>query len=309
MLVPISMVIATYNRLNSLIDTLGSLKYVTCAPSEIIIIDQSSNWEQNKKAVLQLFEKENYNIIYETYSPPSSTASRNYGIELAQNEIIAFSDDDVTYSKDLFTTIYNKFSCNKYGLIGALDKNAVPNGNFFPYLFAMRSFAKRNIGHVTKSVFGRYPDFNKIKCETPTNWAMGYFFVVRKDILTNYNIRFDEKLSEYAYAEDLDFSYRYCKQSQISGMKCILDPQIFVSHNCSKEWRTSSKKQTFSFILNRYYILKKIFPYDSEIQFWLSNLGFLLKKILKNDNVNDYIIALILCLKNRKKISQGIFPI
>ena len=38
-----------------------------------------------------------------------------------------------------------------------------------------------------------------------TEWAQGYFFCVKKQIIKEMHELFDEKLVRYSYAEDLDF--------------------------------------------------------------------------------------------------------
>ena len=54
---------------------------------------------------------------------------------------------------------------------------------------------------------GRYPA--PVADMVATDWAMGYFFCVRRSCMERWDCWFDENLKRYAYAEDLDVSIRY----------------------------------------------------------------------------------------------------
>lgn len=88
-------------------------------------------------------------------------------------------------------------------------------------ILGMQKFWRKD-GYVIKSnMRGRYAP--GIESDVKTEWAMGYFFCVRKSVIACMDHYFDEHLIRYAYAEDLDFSYRYCleaKKKSLKTMKC-----------------------------------------------------------------------------------------
>ena len=89
---------------------------------------------------------------------------------------------------------------------------------------------------------------------------MGYFFSVRKSLLEQWECVFDENLSRYAYAEDLDFTARYCMKAHEENLNCIIDPRLYVNHIGSQEWRTPTAEAAKYFVVNRRYLAKKIYP-------------------------------------------------
>lgn len=92
-MIPISVVIPTYNRTKVLFDTIRSLCSGSKIPDEIIVVDQTNppiEFPQDiqtimKTGLLQVFHAD----------IPSSTRSRNIGLEKAKNEIVLFCDDDI----------------------------------------------------------------------------------------------------------------------------------------------------------------------------------------------------------------------
>lgn len=186
---------------------------------------------------------------------------------------------------------------DEYSLVASLDKRMPKNKRIFPYIFCTRSFIKRKIGHVSYGIYGRYPDPDTVKQETKTEWAMGFLFSVKRSNLERWNLKFDEKLSAYSYGEDLLFSTEYCKKSFDDGKLCVITPKVKVNHMCSREWRISSDIQNFMLVINRYYIMRKLFPGDIRylLAFYWSNVGTLIKKIVKKDNARAFCKAIFNC--------------
>ena len=168
------------------------------------------------------------------------------------------------------------------------------------YLLGTKSYTKRNIGHVTSSVLGRYPDH--VTTEIETEWAMGFFFVVRKSCIEKWNLKWDERLISYAYAEDLDYSYRYCRQAKTDGMKCILSDKVHVKHLVSKEYRIPSRKSTYMYAIHRRYISDK-----SHLGSWMAmgwcDLWRIVERIIKRENPGELIDA----IKAAKKLKQNLY--
>lgn len=302
----ITVIIPTYNRINALFKTLEKILQCLQVPSEIVIVDQSIDADLNHKKIEQAFKvKYIGNLIYKVAETPSSTQARNMGMSLASNDIIVFMDDDVSVDIDTFVNLFGIMDNCEYAMIGGIDKLAIANGNIFPYVFAMRSYRFRNQGHVTKGMFGRYP--TTIIKEVPTQWAMGYFFAIKRSLTEHWNLQFDEAISQYAYAEDLDFTYQYWRHAQKENLKCVLTPYVKVSHLCSKEWRTASKRISYAMVFNRYYLSQKHFgTFGAFMILYWSNMGVLIKKIIKNDNVRHFVSALNDCRKYKKDIKHGI---
>lgn len=305
-LIDITVIIPTYNRINTLLNTVRSICYGSALPNEIIIVDQSENAKEHA-VILEEFAGQFYkgNLIIVLSNIPSSTKARNKGMSMASNDILVFMDDDVEVDNDTFTNVFHYMNGSKYSMVGGLDKLATSNGNIFPYLFGMRNWRLRKQGHVTMSMFGRYP--TEVSDKVDTQWAMGYYFAIKKSLTDKWNLKFDEILGQYAYAEDLDFTYSYYKRSRNEGITCILTSEVMVSHLCSKEWRATDRRTSYVTIFNRYYLIEKHFGNTkARLFFWWANVGLLLKKIVKRDNAVYFFEGMLNCIRFNKDIMKGI---
>ncbi|MBL4663078.1 MAG: glycosyltransferase [Flavobacteriaceae bacterium] len=86
----VSIIVPTYNRLDYLKLTLQSLLGQTYQNIEIIVVDDGSDGDDNKRYCEQ-FSKINY-IKIENFGGPARP--RNIGIDAANGDFIAFTDDD-----------------------------------------------------------------------------------------------------------------------------------------------------------------------------------------------------------------------
>lgn len=302
--IKISVIIPTLNRVESLKRTINNYIIADDIPDEIIIVDQSDNENYILEIQEYLSQVKVCSMIYHYQKYKSSTMARNYGIKKASGNIIVFSDDDIDVKLDTIRNLRMIFTNDEIAMVAGIDDLADKSNSKIGYLLGTKSFSKRNIGHVTKSMLGRYP--NEINENTDTEWAMGYFFAVRKYILQEMNLYFDENLTYYAYAEDLDFSYSYYKYCLNKNMKCILSPKVIVSHLVSKEYRITNTQQLYVYIINREYLgykHRKSKLYIIPI-FWTSLLhGFRL--LLSKGNYKYYFKILYLSIKKLKYIEAG----
>lgn len=302
----ISIIIPTMNRPSTLKSTLESIKESNYLPKEVIIIDQSIK-EIDRNTIKEYVESDfkNLNIKYIYLNKPSSTKARNIGIKNCKNEIIVFMDDDVKMETDILSNISEIMNDSKISMIAGLDDLTTDGKSVLGYIFAKKSIINYKKGHVTKAMFGRYPKRSNDIIDT--QWAMGYFFVVRKSIINKYNLEFDEKLISYAYPEDLDFTYSYYNVSKKQGLKCIIHPKVHVKHLCSNEYRVTSFKTTCMYVINREYLSYKYFktPMSRILTRW-ANIGELIRRTLKNDKPLDVLKAQYYCDKYRRDIKNGI---
>lgn len=309
----VSIIIPTLNREKSLFQTLDSYQKFEKDYDEIIIIDQSIKNIENE--VLNKYEK----VKYIHYPFPSSTKARNIGIKEAKGDILIFSDDDIEVEKDTLKNIKNIFFKEKdISLIGGFnifDKDILSKNinfkNILSCIMGKRNIFKLKEGHVVNSIFGNFPlnvDFNK-KEYIETEWAMGFFFACKKEFMELWDIYFDENLISYAYAEDLDFTYRYGLESRKQNMKMIFTSKVCVYHHCSQEYRIPDFNKTLLYIFNRRYLSykfdKNIF---SRISLEINDLIVLCLKLIKNEKPKDFIKSKILSWKYDKKLKNKIYP-
>ena len=302
---PISILIPTMNRPESLKHTLESYIDSDYVPSQIVIVDQTQDEliRKNVKDIVSNFSRFT-SISYFFLEKPSSTVSRNIATSLATEEIIVYSDDDVEVYSDTLYNVYQTMQDNSVSMIAGLDESMVNSSSGIGYLTGTKSFFKRKKGHVTSSVLGRFP--NKSYGRVETEWAMGFFFVVRKSLLDRWNILWDEKMQGYAYAEDLDFSFGYYKRSKEEKLCCIICDNIKVKHLVSREYRAPSKRVTNSYIVNRLYIsYKHKLGIASRIAIDWCDFWQLVRRIITKESPRDLVYARKMAHKLRKLIRLG----
>ena len=301
----ISIVIPTMNRFDSLKRTICNITKGTLLPKEIIIVDQSQEDEIVNRTI-EFLEKQKVKCIYLHQDQPSLTTARNNGMKYVTGDIVIQMDDDVDIHIDTLSTINSIFSDDKIAMLAGINEGEEYRmGSIWGYIFWKKNWFKRNIGHVTLSMYGRFPQH--IKDYTDTEWAMGFFSVYRSSLIKAWNLKWDELLVGYAYPEDLDFSYSYYKCAKQHNLRCIMSERVVVKHNVTQEWRIPSQKHTKMIVFNREYLRYKHYG-----NYWLSifattwaDYGELFRRILKRQKPKDLYEAIK--EKNRRidKIRQG----
>lgn len=278
-----SVIIPTYNRVQCLRETLLSIKPSFGNVKELIIVDQSRDEiffeiEKFVKSLQGVSEGTSIKLIRSNV--PSLTRARNVGAGVASGDWIVFCDDDVIWPQDLgikISAFLEKY--DDLALVGGYDYEHVFScslGNAdatkaiklltekkgYPFWarwlrawIGLCSYSA-NRAVVTSAVCGAFPEHVAPIC--PTEWAMGFFFMVPHKIFAEWGIRFDENLKRYAYAEDLDFTHRVYLRAKQENLRCVYVPEIGVWHKCSQEWRIDSKWGQYAGFLNRVYIAEKL---------------------------------------------------
>lgn len=304
----ISIVIPTMNRLESLKRTIHYIVSGSILPKEIIIIDQSKDVYIQKET--ESFIKDiPIKCILLHQSEPSLTKARNYGMKYVSSDITIQMDDDVDIKSNTLSNIIDIFSKNdNISMIAGIDEDTNENatGSVLGYFFLKKNWFKRKIGHVTLSMFGRFPtSFNN---EVTTEWSMGFFSVYRTHYIQEWNLKWDENLKGYAYPEDLDFSYSYYKNSKKLGLKCIMSDRVIIKHNVSKEWRIPTESHTRMIVFNREYLRQKHFGRNilSKIATNWADYGELFRRILNKEKPSEQFKAIIDKKRRIKNIRKGI---
>ncbi|EMF0918948.1 glycosyltransferase family 2 protein [Providencia stuartii] len=111
-----SIIIPTYNRIESLISTLKQLESQTIKNFEVIIVNDHSSIEYNENTWLNEFKLFPIQYYYcEKNLGPAG--ARNIGANLAKNEWILFLDDDDKFADNKLEIIFNEIKNNDYNFI------------------------------------------------------------------------------------------------------------------------------------------------------------------------------------------------
>lgn len=306
MQLPVTVIIPTLNRPASLERTVKLFAEGLDTPSQIIIVDQSQDVDvrrQNKEAISRHTAYiPVQNLIYQ--QTPSSTKARNNGLDCVINDIVIFADDDIDVKPDTVRNVHAIMADTNIAMVAGIDELTSCSSTNIGYFLGTKSFRKRKIGHVTKSMLGRYPD--NVKEQAETQWAQGFFFVVRKSLLDRWHIRWDENLTSYAYAEDLDFSFSYYKRAKQEDLRCVLDPRVTVRHLATLEYRIAGAKSIFMYIINRKYLGHKhnIGIRGNLARSWC-NFWRLTQALITRQNIKAYMKAIAASHKYHKDIIAG----
>lgn len=110
-MIRISLVIATYNRAEQLMATLGSVVAQSLAPEawECVVVDNNSTDTTRERVANLCAEHPTLNIRYIFEREQGLSAARNAGIGAAKGDIIAFVDDDERIVPDFLSAYIDLF--------------------------------------------------------------------------------------------------------------------------------------------------------------------------------------------------------
>lgn len=253
-----SLVIATRGRPNLLRETLQSLRQCDPRPDELILVDGD--------------ERQSARIVVEEHcaagdSPPARylsgtvglTLQRNRGLDAAEGSIVVFCDDDVELRPDAFGKLFRAF--DEVDVVGAsgrvIERGRARIGSGESPVRRL-SPGRRRQGTMAPSGFPR-------RLIDPTEardleFLSGCFMAARRD--TAVQVRFDEKLSGYALAEDEDFGYRL---SRLGRLKYV--PDAVLVHKVTGLTTTDQRAFNQMLVKNRAYLFRKNFPQTHTARF------------------------------------------
>jgi GT2 family glycosyltransferase len=209
-----TLIISSRNRAELLLDTIHSVLEGDQLPAEIVVIDQSDQFNQ----VLSTFTPPSGSEIHYIWSQSrGSSTGRNVGINSAKNEGILFIDDDMFVDKYWFGTMVHLL-CNSKAKTVISGRLVAENGSdassFSPSLKEEESFTEYE-GMIEADVL----DSGNMAC-------------FRSDILAVGG--FDERLgvgTPFPAAEDNDLGFRFLTD----GYRILYTPAAWVIH---RAWRS-----------------------------------------------------------------------
>ena len=203
---PVSVIIPTIGRDESLRRCLESLGGCDPKPDEILVVDQSG-----KPAILDLVaEFEGVGVRLVPCTGHGVARGRNVGLQEARNTVVLVTDDDCTVAADWVGTAWSLMSVDSLQLVSGQvrpvgDPMAVPSTK-------VDSVRRDFTGEIHNGVlFGN-------------NMALNRELVLEAG-------GFDERFGPAEAAEDNDFCYRWLK----AGRPLRYEPTLVVDHH---DWRS-----------------------------------------------------------------------
>lgn len=216
----ISIIICTYNRVDSLKKTLKSLEVMSVSDDiewELLIVDNNSN-DNTRESVNDFIRASGINCRYVFEEKQGLSHARNRGIKEAGGDIIAFTDDDVIVDKFWLQNIEKVFKENHVSCVG---------GRIFPvWETSCPEWLIDNLDLYENLALLDYGD-SSFYLDKPKIW--GANFAVRKIMFEKYgafNILLGRVCGKLYSGEETEFFIKLIE----NGEKILYSPNIIVRH-------------------------------------------------------------------------------
>ena len=276
---PSAFIIATRNRPDHLLTTVKTLVAQTVLPDEFVIVD-SSETTPTRAEIERLCKDEGLTLEYIHPAPRGLTVQRNVGIDATKGDPVFFIDDDVMMAPDVHEVILQEFSRWGPELGGVRATPArPPNPPWFSILwrklFGIGGWWPEASGRMRGGFFveGVSDSAGVRKIEYFNGWFMSY----RRAIVERQ--RFDERLSGYAFKEDIDYSYRVIR----NGYVLLQTPKARVDHFKTTTSRMSPVDLQRMNLANQFYLHRKHMPQDlrHKLALWWALVGLFILNVGK----------------------------
>jgi len=262
----VSVIVPTYNREETLYNTLRSLLDQDFPDYEILVIDQT---ERHSQGYLRFLAALPGNVRVIPHSPPSSPGARNRGIREASADIIILVDDDVLIERKDFISEHFKYysEMERFAVTGRVEQKE-------DFIGKVPSFLKSEfVQWISASKF-------QSRSEHEAYRAAGGNFSFRREWALQIGL-YDENFIGTAWGEEYDFSLRLREQ----GYRIVYNPRAVLFHLNEREGGAGSRKifnintiyskaHNLMYLLEKHGIRKSVYPY----LFWYVYKQVLTKK-------------------------------
>jgi glucosyl-dolichyl phosphate glucuronosyltransferase len=217
----ISVIVCTFNRCGSLVDTLESLNAMEVPEHidwDVLVVDNNST-DQTRECVEMAARKSRVSVKYLLERKPGQSHARNLGIASTDKEFIAFTDDDVLVNRDWLKTIVDTFETYGADCVG---------GKIIPQWSENRpSWLGDNLLNVLAMLdFGdTLFEFDPVRDQ---RILFGANFAFRRQALIRtgaFNVKLG-KTGDFGGGEDKEMF----EKLRLSGGKAVYNPAIVVLH-------------------------------------------------------------------------------
>ncbi len=271
----ITILICTYNRCESLRETLDSLKtleHCKYFDHEIIIIDNNSK-DKTKEVICSYMPKFDGRLKYILEQNQGLSYARNRGIKEAKGQIIVFTDDDVIVDKKWLINIVNcfkKYSCDGVcGRIMPLYSKKIPQW--------IKDYRHLLSGPIVSHDYG---EGDKIYGNEKINPFVGANMAYKKECFVKYGL-FDTNIGvgKGMLGEDTDFFRRVFNNKGI----------LYYCGSAMLLHKVDLNRTKISYILNYFFKMGRselAMEYDQMVKenvvFYFGIPRFLIKSLLIN---------------------------
>ena len=256
--IPLSAVIATKERAQSLLRTLNSLLSQALIPAEFIVVD-SSDSEATRELIGNFAEKVGKSTIVRwTFTEVAGAApQRNQGVAIATQPFIWFFDDDITFEPHCVSRLWNAIvSDPQLGGVNAMIVNQryYPPGLISRVMFTImhgnhaKSFAGKLIGPAINLLPEDCDDLPEV---VPVEWLNTTCTIYRREALPS--PPFDSFFTGYSMMEDVALSLRVGKKWRLANVRTAR-----IVHESQSGKNKDTRKLAAMEIVNRHYVMRKV---------------------------------------------------
>jgi GT2 family glycosyltransferase len=228
-IIPLSAVVATRNRTESLSRTFESLLTQAVLPFEFIVVDASDN-DATKTLTMKLAERIGYmsTVRWLAADIPGAAPQRNQGVAKSVHPFIWFFDDDIVFEPHCAERLWKAIESDRQ--LGGVNAMIV-NQRYQPPRFVSRTMFTLMHGKREKSFAGRVigPGINLLPEDredlpevVPVEWLNLGCTIYRREALPS--PPFDAFFKGYSLMEDLALSLRVGKKWKLANVR---DAKIF----------------------------------------------------------------------------------
>jgi glycosyltransferase involved in cell wall biosynthesis len=137
----VSVIIPTYKRARTLRDTITSLQDQTLPGEdyEIIVADNNST-DDTPEVVKELARSSPVKIVYLKETKQGVHYARNTSAEVAESEILYYTDDDVIADRDMLKQIIRPFTDSEASMVGSVGGKVLPRWEAEPPEWVTKHF-------------------------------------------------------------------------------------------------------------------------------------------------------------------------
>lgn len=138
-----SVIVRSYNRIPALLELLDKLRSQTYSSFEIVVVEQSTDYEATDWEKLEEICTEDQRIKLLKYDPLGGPKARNEGVKKASGEILVFVDDDDLPVSDQWIEKHVE-AYNDEKLVGFTGQHIFEGNDGDPYVSWLRWFIRRS---------------------------------------------------------------------------------------------------------------------------------------------------------------------
>jgi len=210
-MIPVSIVVPSYNRGYVLIDTLNKL--LSCdGDFEIIVVDQSIPSNEAARLLADAYPDR---LKYYWRNQPGLPRSRNFGLTKARNPIVLFCDDDIIPTPGLIVSHSRHYDDET---IGGVVGRVLPTG---PEPAPPKHPV---VGRISKLTGNQTDDFEAV-VEVDVDHGQGCNMSFRKQAIESVG-GFDTRFGGSAFLEETDA----CLRIKQAGFRIRFDPRAELTH-------------------------------------------------------------------------------